>query len=154
MAFAGGCLFASFGVDRRSLPTHNVWIVEEQPTRDTQTVAVLGASKKPARYSNKAVRLLKEHGHRVIPINPAERVIEGLRVSPSLASVSEAIDSLSVYVGATTSEKMVEDIISLAPGRVILNPGAESKSLEARLTESGIPVLNACTLVLLRTGQF
>jgi len=128
--------------------------VEGEPTEAGRTVAVLGASKKPERYSNKAIRLLKDHGHQVIPINPAERFIEGLRVAPSLAAVREPIDTLSVYVGPASSDKLANDIIGLAPGRVILNPGAESKDLETRLSEAGIPVIKACTLVLLRTGQF
>ena len=144
----------SFRVDPGGFRTHNARTVDEKPTEGGQTVAVLGASKKPERYSNKAVRLLKEHGHRVIPINPAERVIEGLRVAPSIASVREPVDTLSVYVGPAASEKMANDIVSMAPARVILNPGAESETLEATLTDAGIPVLNACTLVLLRTGQF
>jgi uncharacterized protein len=35
-----------------------------------QRVAVLGASHKPERYSNQAVRMLKEYGHTVIPVTP------------------------------------------------------------------------------------
>ena len=39
-------------------------------TAADHVVAVLGASRKPARYSNQAVRLLKTSGYRVIPIHP------------------------------------------------------------------------------------
>ena len=48
----------------------------------------------------------------------------------------------------------VENIVELAPGRVILNPGAESRALERALKDAGTPYEHACTLVLLRTGQF
>jgi hypothetical protein len=37
---------------------------------------------------------------------------------------------------------------------VILNPGAESRELERALHDARIPYEHACTLVLLRTGQF
>jgi uncharacterized protein len=49
---------------------------------------------------------------------------------------------------------MIGDIVALAPGRVILNPGAESAELELALRNARIPFERACTLVLLRVGQF
>ena len=38
--------------------------------------------------------------------------------------------------------------------RVIFNPGTENGELEAALRAAGIESEEACTLVLLRTGQF
>ncbi len=119
-----------------------------------QRVAVLGASSKPERYSNKAVVMLKERGHEVLPVHPVEATIEGLRVYGGLASIPGPIDTVSVYVGPRNVGPMIPEIVAARPGRVILNPGAESEELERALTASGIPVLKACTLVLLTTGQF
>jgi len=45
-------------------------------------------------------------------------------------------------------------IISLKPGRVIFNPGTENPELMERLDAANIPYLQACTLVMLRAGQF
>ena len=119
-----------------------------------QTVAVLGASHKPERYSNQAVRMLKEHGHSVIPVTPGRTVIEELPVVPSLDAIDQKIDTLTLYVGPERSAQMQDAILALKPGRVILNPGTESPDLEKALTEAGIPWEHACTLVMLRTGQF
>jgi predicted CoA-binding protein len=118
------------------------------------TVAVLGASPKPERYSNQAVRLLLEHGHRVIPIHPAIKEIEGLPVSASLSDVAEGIDTLTIYVSPALSTPLTDDILALRPRRVIFNPGTENPILNAVLTEAGINTEEACTLVLLNTGQF
>ncbi|HUZ18802.1 MAG TPA: CoA-binding protein [Spirochaetia bacterium] len=120
----------------------------------TERVAVLGASKKPDRYSNKAVLLLKEHGHNVVPVHPVEKQIEGLNVAPSLREIGGSVDTLTVYVGPHHIAPLIDEIVALRPGRVILNPGTESSQLESALTENGIPYLEACTLVLLKTGQF
>ncbi len=49
---------------------------------------------------------------------------------------------------------MIDAIVGLAPGRVIFNPGSESRELEAALSDARIPHERACTLVLLRTHQF
>lgn len=119
-----------------------------------QTVAVLGASPKPERYSHQAVRALREHGHMVIPVHPAHAAIDGVPTARSLGDITVPVDTLTVYVGPRHSLPLAEAIIALRPGRVILNPGTESPELEARLTAAGIPWQHACTLVLLRTGQF
>ena len=119
-----------------------------------QRVVVLGASHKPERYSNQAIRLLREHGHEVIPVNPRLDEAEGLRVAHSLDEIEGAVDTLTLYVGAERSGGLIESILALHPGRVIFNPGTENPELESRLQAAGIPFEHACTLVLLRTGQF
>ncbi|KAA3656259.1 MAG: CoA-binding protein [Calditrichaeota bacterium] len=119
-----------------------------------QRVAVLGASPKRDRYSNQAIRLLGDYGHEVIPVNPREQEIEGLSVIHDISEIDGKIDSLTVYLNPKISSKMAQEIVSLNPGRVILNPGAESPDLEKALDENGIKYLHACTLVMLRTDQF
>ena len=120
----------------------------------SQTVAVLGASNNKERYSNMAVRRLREAGHRVIPVNPVLSEIEGLLVSKSLAEIKEPVDTLTLYVGPQRVAAMTQDIVRLAPKRVIFNPGTESPELAAALDRAGITHLEACTLVMLQTGQF
>lgn len=117
-------------------------------------VAVLGATPKPERYANQAVRLLLEQGYRVTPIHPKIPVIEGLEVAPDLSQVPRPVDTLTLYVGPARLEPMTEKILALEPGRVIFNPGTESAVVQRALDAAGIPWEAACTLVLLRTGQF
>ena len=116
-------------------------------------VVVLGASAKPERYANKAVRLLVEHGHTVIPVHPATPTIEGLPVVARLEDVTEAVDTLTVYVGPDLSTRTAQAIVNLHPGRVIFNPGTENPDLATTLVAAGIQVETACTLVLLKTKQ-
>ena len=118
------------------------------------TVAVLGASPKPERYSNKAVRLLLEHGHRVIPIHPTIKEIERLPAASSLTDVREPVDTLTIYVSPALSAPLTDDILALQPNRVIFNPGTENPELNSALEAAGILPEEACTLVLLNTGQF
>jgi hypothetical protein len=119
-----------------------------------ETVAVLGASNNPDRYSNMAVRRLRDAGHRVIPVNPALEEIEGLAVAKSLGEIKDPVDTLTLYVGPQRSAPMIADILRLAPKRVIFNPGTESPELAAALDRANIPHLEACTLVMLQTGTF
>lgn len=119
-----------------------------------EITAVLGASKKPERYSNKAVRMLKAHGYGVIPVHPLDREIEGIQTVASVNQLPQGIDTITVYLSAETSAKLADAIIACAPRRVIFNPGAESPELEQALKDAGILVERACTLVLLQTGQY
>ena len=123
-------------------------------SNEGQTVVVLGASPKPERYSNKAIRLLQEHGHRVIPVHPAIPEIEGLEAKSSLGMISESVDTLTMYVSPSISDSMAEQIIGLNPKRVIFNPGTENPVLSQALEAAGIETEEACTLILLNTGQF
>ncbi len=119
-----------------------------------QTVAVLGASRKPERYANKAVRLLEQHGHRVLPVNPAYETVEGISCYKRLADLPAPVDTLTLYLTPEKLEGQIDAILALRPGRVIFNPGTELPALRQALDAADIPYLEACTLVLLNTGQF
>lgn len=118
-------------------------------------VAVIGASNDPSRYSYKAMKMLEDYGHTAIPVNPKEELICGKKVVHDLKNLTSMnVDTLTFYVKGSISDKYLEDIISVAPRRVIFNPGAENDSLAKSLSHHNIDVEYACTLVLLRTGQF
>lgn len=117
-------------------------------------VAVLGASPKPARYANQCIRLLREHGYRITPIHPRFDEIEALSVTHSLDAIADKVDTLTLYVGPKLLEPQTDDIVKLQPGRVIFNPGTESQYVQSKLDEAGIEWFEACTLVMLKTGQF
>jgi len=117
-------------------------------------VAVLGASKKPNRYSYKAVKLLAEKGHTPFPVHPVIKDVDGIRVYPKLSDIDEPLDTVTVYLSAQNSDKLADDILSAGATRVIFNPGAENPDLAAKLSRNGIEPVEACTLVLLKTGQF
>ena len=105
-------------------------------------------------YSNQAICLLKEGGYQVIPVHPKVRIIEDLPVTHTLRAVSGIVHTLTLYVGPERSHALIGDILRLRPRRVIQNPGTESPQLEKQLREHHIPFIHACTLVMLRTGQF
>ena len=115
---------------------------------------VLGASDNPQRYSNRAIRLLMEYGHNVIPVHPRLENIEGLAVKHQLKHIVMPVDTLSLYIGCERSCQMIDDIISLKPVRVIFNPGSECEALELALYNQGITFVHDCTLVMLEQGRF
>lgn len=120
----------------------------------SKNVVVLGASPKPERYSYKAVNMLKENGYNVIPVHPAVKEINGVAVRPDLSDITEEIHTVTLYVNGSMVEKLADKIAAVKPQRVIFNPGTESETARNVFEQKGIEVLQACTLVLLRTNQF
>ncbi len=117
-------------------------------------VAVLGASPKPDRFSFKAVRMLKEHGFKPIPVHPAGHTVDDVAGVKSLDDINEPIDTLTIYVNSKISNEHAEQILRLHPRRVIFNPGAENEELARKLDDTGIVIINHCTLVMLHEGLY
>ena len=117
-------------------------------------VAILGASNKPDRYSYKAVRMLREKGHTPYPVHPALAEVDGLPVFPSLSAITAPLDTITVYLSPQNQQAIAGDLLHSAARRVIFNPGTENPALADQLRQRGKEVLEACTLVLLTTGQF
>ena len=122
--------------------------------RKSESVVVLGASPKPDRYAYRATLMLREHGHRPIPVNPAFDEILGDRCYASISDVPKPIDTVTVYLGKQRSDPLIGEIVEARPRRIIINPGAENNELTAQAEAAGIEVDYACTLVLLQTGAF
>jgi len=121
---------------------------------EKRNVAVLGASPKPERYSNQAVRLLASFDYRPLPVNPAYDEIEGMACFPTLAEIGEPVHTITLYLGPARSTPLIEEIVAANPQRIIMNPGAENDALAEAASSAGIEVVEGCTLVMLRTGLF
>ncbi len=119
-----------------------------------ERVAVVGASPKTWRYSNRAIRMLQAHGHTPVPVSPSGQDVEGLPGFRTLRDIRDAIDTVTLYVSAERQAAIAEDLLVVKPRRVIFNPGAENPALEQRLREAGVEVVEECTLVMLATGEF
>ncbi|HVU84499.1 MAG TPA: CoA-binding protein, partial [Puia sp.] len=64
------------------------------------------------------------------------------------------VDTVTLYLNPRLQEQYYDYILSLHPKRIIFNPGAENPALERLAKENGIEPMEACTLVLLSTGQY
>ena len=124
------------------------------PPAKKETVAVLGASPKADRYAYRAMKMLTDHGHSAVPVNPAFEEVLGEKCYRSIADVPASIDTVTLYLGKQRSDPLIDEIVHAKPRRIIMNPGAENAELAAKAEAAGIEVDYACTLVLLKTGSF
>ena len=120
---------------------------------DTKLTLVLGASANPQRYSHLAVQRLTAHGHPVIALGNKPGHIDKtpIQVVPPPAP---GVDTVTLYLNPARQKAYYDYILSLKPRRLIFNPGAENRELYELARAHGIEPIEACTLVLLSTGQF
>lgn len=114
---------------------------------------VLGASANPSRYSYLAVTMLREKGHEVIGVGKHTGEVAGVEIQ-SEAQPESGIDTVTLYLNANNQKPYYDYIFSLNPKRIIFNPGAENPELAKLAKSKNITPQNACTLVLLSTGQY
>ncbi len=114
---------------------------------------VLGASANPSRYSYLAVNKLREHKHPVIAIGKTTSIVADIPVQSETSPIPD-LDTVTMYLNPVNQKNYYNYILEQHPKRVIFNPGAENLEFEKILKEKGIQTLEACTLVLLSTGQY
>ncbi|HAI84235.1 MAG TPA: CoA-binding protein [Chitinophagaceae bacterium] len=114
---------------------------------------VLGASEKTDRYSNMAVRLLAAHEHPVVAVGNKAGAINSIPITTELAPLQD-VDTVTLYLNPTNQQPYYEYILGLQPKRIIFNLGTENDTLQAMAAAKGIITQEACTLVLLNTGQY
>ena len=119
----------------------------------TPVSLVLGASPNPERYSFLATALLHEKGFEVYPYGIKKGMIQNIAILNELP-LNNTIDTVTLYVGPAGQEEYYDAILALKPRRIIFNPGTENPELERIAVQNGIETLQACTLVLLKTGQY
>ena len=114
---------------------------------------VIGASHKPSRYAYIATKMLKDYDHEVVPLGRRARKVEDWEIIEGKPDL-EDIDTVTLYLNAQNQKEYYDYILSLKPRRVIFNPGAENPEFEDLLTKNQIQPIDACTLVMLRTGSY
>ena len=114
---------------------------------------VLGASANPSRYSYLAVNKLRSKGHPVVAIGRKTGRVADVEVQTEKKS-EQAIDTVTLYLNPTHQKEYYDYILGLKPKRIIFNPGTENTELYDLAKKNGIQPLEACTLVLLSTGQY
>jgi uncharacterized protein len=121
--------------------------------KEKKKTLVLGASDNPERYSYLAINRLQQTGHPVVAIGRKKTIVHGIAVDTEKKSI-ENIDTVTLYLSPLHQKEYYNYILSLKPKRIIFNPGAENEELAEMARANHIQPMEACTLVLLSTGQF
>ena len=119
-----------------------------------KVVAVVGASSDRGKFGNKALRAFKAEGHTVIPINPNEPEVEGMKTYASVLDVPGRIDMATVYVQPDVALSLLPDFEQKAIPEIWINPGAESDELLTEARTRGLNVIAACSIVAIGRSPY
>jgi len=112
-----------------------------------QVVAVVGASRDRHKFGNKAVRAFRDAGHTVIPVNPHESDVEGLKTYASVLDVPGPIDMATVYVQPDVALGLLDEFEQKQIPEIWLNPGADDDDVIAEAKRRHLNVIVACSIM-------
>ncbi len=118
---------------------------------EKKTIAVVGASHRPEKWSYKAVLAYRDAGWTVYPVNRTGLEVAGLKTYLNVCDIPEAsLDRVTLYLPPRFGMATLADIATKRVGEFYVNPGAESDELVARARELGLEPILACSILAVR----
>lgn len=122
----------------------------EKCLRESQSVALVGASPKPALASNEIMDYLMKNNYKVYPINPKYKgqLILGQLVYPDIISIHESIDMVDVFRPSPEAVEITKQAIEKKVTYIWLQLGIENEEAKKIAEANGITmIMNRCTLI-------
>ena len=115
--------------------------------KSVKTIAMVGASSDPTKFSYGVLRVLHEMGYDMIPVNPKEAgtEIRGLECRESLSSIGRPMDMVQIFRTSEAAYGVTEEAIEIGAKVVWMQIGVRNDEA-ARLAEAaGLKVvMNRC----------
>ena len=115
--------------------------------RENRVIAVVGLSGDWFRPSYFAAKYLKEHGYRIIPVNPryAGREIIGERCFASLREIAEKVDVVDVFRKTADVPPIADEAIAIGARVLWQQLGVRNESAAAKAQAAGLEtVMDRC----------
>lgn len=117
----------------------------------SEAYGVVGASTNREKYGNKVLRVYLQKHKKVYPINPHEKIIEGLTALPDVNALPEKVKSISIITPPPITEEVVVAAIHKGIKNIWMQPGAESEKAIKAAQHADINVIanGPCILIYL-----
>ena len=115
--------------------------LEEKILKEYHVVAVVGASPDPARHSYRVASYLKEHGYRIIPVNPRYTEVLGEVCYPDLTSIPETVEVVNIFRRSEEVLPIVEEAIGIKAKAVWMQEGVINQEAAAKAEQAGLLVV-------------
>jgi predicted CoA-binding protein len=114
---------------------------EEESIRNMlgmRRIAVVGISDRPSRPSHYVSAYLREHGHEIVPVNPAVEEVFGQKCNKSLAEVKGGVDMVLVFRRSEFCAGVAEEAREAGAKGIWLQSGIVSEEARKIAEEAGM----------------
>ena len=118
-----------------------------------RTIAMVGASDRPNRPSHGVMKILQNHGYRVLPVNPqiTGEHVHGEYVWRELSQIGVPIDIVDIFRRPEAAGEAVDQAILVGAKAVWLQLGVINPDAAARAEAAGLKVvMDRCPAIELR----
>jgi len=121
----------------------------------SKKTVIIGATPNPSRYAYLAAEMLTDYHHEIVPVGIKQGMVQGVPILPiQTKPVVPHVDTITMYIGPQHQPEWYDYLLSLKPKLIIFKPATENDELTRLAAAKGIETLEACTLVMLRSGQY
>jgi|UniRef100_A0A7C5AL55 predicted CoA-binding protein len=106
-----------------------------------RVVAVVGLSPKPERPSYQVAQYLKDHGYRIVPVNPGQKEILGEKCYASLKDIPFPVEIVDIFRNVEAIPGIVEEAIAVGAKAVWMQLGLTEPEAARRAREAGLEVV-------------
>lgn len=114
---------------------------------ECKTIAVVGLSSNPMRPSNGVASFMQKKGYKVIPVNPNESEVFGIKSYQTLSSIEEKVDLVDIFRRSEEAGSVVDEAIKIGAKAVWLQEGVIDEAAAERAEKAGLlVVMDRCWL--------
>src|ERR1700693_1053100 len=115
--------------------------------RRSRTIAVVGLSSKKFRPSHGVAEYMLAQGYRIIPVNPNESEVLGLKSYASIEDVPEHIDIVDIFRRSEFVGPIVDSAIRVGANAIWMQEGVVHEDAAKKAREAGLAVvMDRCIL--------
>lgn len=116
--------------------------------KKVRKIAVVGLSSKEERDSNKVARYLLDQGYEVIPVNPGQKEILGLKCYKSLEDIPFDVDMADLFINPKKVSPIVEQAIEKKIPVIWMQLGVVNNEAARKARQAGAKVvMNRCVKI-------
>lgn len=115
--------------------------------KQSRTIAIVGLSSRPERPSFRVAKYLQSAGYEILPVNPKETEVLGVKSYATLEGAQESIDLVQIFRQSSFVPEVVDAAIRIGAKAIWMQEGVVNEAAAAKARDAGLAVvMDRCML--------